>query len=262
MGIASRIYSDYLMSSRLGEYRDIMKQVLSEGYEVIGVADYYIEMLAGRLAKPRKILVNRHDIDTDVNTARRIFEIEKELNARSTFYFRLNTLNVPLMREIKEAGWEVGYHFEEVASYAKRNGIRTKEEILDKLEHIRREFEANFCSVQNMLGFRINTVASHGDFANRVLGVTNHLITDCAELRDKLDILAEAYDVRLLSSFDIYLADRPPPVGFAPMGPVDAMLAGHKKICMLTHPRHWHASWVDNTKENLIRAYEGWKWSR
>lgn len=257
-----RIYTDYFMRSRVKEYKNVLSEVLSEGYEIIGVGDYYHRICTHGMAKSHKILVNRHDIDTDPGTARRMFEIERELGVGSTFYFRLTTLDISLMRHISEYGGEVGYHFEEVASYAKRNNIKTKAGIMARIEEIREEFKVNFRHIESRLGHPISNVASHGDFANRALGVTNHLVTDCNKIREELGIELEAYDEVLLSSFDIYIADRPPPVGFAPKGPIDAILAGHKKICMLTHPRQWHASWRDNTRENILRAYEGWKWGR
>ena len=110
--------------------------------------------------------------------------------------------------------------------------------------------------------FKIQTIASHGDFANRKLGITNHQISDDLELRHTLGIQCEAYDKRLMDSFDIYLSDRMPPQKFVPMEPKEAINKGHNIICILTHPRQWNSSWVDNTRENITRFVEGFQWSK
>lgn len=69
--------------------------------------------------------MQRHDIDTDVGGARAFFEIEKALGIRASYYFRLSTIDRDLMREINSYGSEVGYHYEELATHAKRYGLNT-----------------------------------------------------------------------------------------------------------------------------------------
>jgi hypothetical protein len=166
------------------------------------------------------------------------------------------------MKEISAYGSEASYHFEEVATCAKRNRWKSKEDINTHLDEIRCEFKENFGLLESRLDYKLRSVASHGDFVNRALGIMNHSITNKRSLRKELGIEVEAYDRLLFSSFDAYLSDRPPPVKFVPTTPIDAISNNDMKICMLTHPRQWYSSFVANNKENYIRAVEGVKWLR
>jgi len=103
------------------------------------------------------------------------------------------------------------------------------------------------------------TVASHGDFANRRLKISNTEILEDPQLRTRCGIVCETYDKSLLDNFDLYIADRPAPAYYHPVSPFDA-IGRHKKICLLTHPRQFETNWRENTKDNLQRFYEGLAW--
>lgn len=258
--IYQRLYYDYLMPSRLDEYEALIVNILDEGYEIISVVDYFRRLKNGAVYNNDKLFINRHDIDTDVKTARRIFNIEKSYNVNASYYFRLKTLDFLFMQEINNYGSEASYHFEELASFSKCNNLTSKYKVLEHIGDIRSEFKKNFLKIERELGFKLKSVASHGDFANRKLGVTNHPITNCEKLREELGIEVEVYDDELFSSFDVYLSDRLPPLKFEPMTPISAINKEYRVIYMLTHPRQWYASWTSNTIENLSRLIEGWKW--
>ena len=34
----------------------------------------------------------------------------------------------------------------------------------------------------------------------------------------------------------------------------------HRRICLLTHPRQFETNWGANTRDNLVRLYEGLTW--
>mgnify|MGYP006145381963 CR=1 FL=1 len=68
------------------------------------------------------VLVHRHDIDTDLPTARRMFALEQKHGVRASYYFRLSTLDFGLMRDIERYGSEASYHYEEIATYANAVG--------------------------------------------------------------------------------------------------------------------------------------------
>lgn len=63
--------------------------------------------------------------------------LEKKYGARATYYFRWDTINVELMKEIAEAGGEASYHYEEIATYCYKHRIRSKEVMLQHIEEIR-----------------------------------------------------------------------------------------------------------------------------
>ena len=63
----------------------------------------------------------------------------------------------------------------------------------------------------------------------------------------------------MLSSFDLYISDRPHPQYFHPMTP-QAALGVHRRICLLTHPAQWRTNWVDSSRHNVRRVVEGLRW--
>jgi len=255
--IKNRIYSDYFMPSRLDEYENIIKSLKEEGYKHITFREYKTLLDKGTLSG--KYFINRHDIDTDVPTAKEFFKIEKNYDVKATYYFRLSTLDFQFMKEIEDYGSEVGYHFEEIAQYAKDNHIKSKEDTLNRLDKVKEIFKQNFLMIEENVGMQIKSVCSHGDFVNRKLGIINNEITKDNSLRKELGIVCETYDKDIMDSFDIYVSDKAYPLFYAPKSIFEYI--GEKNIiCMLSHPRQWRANWLVNTIDNIKRIYEGVKW--
>lgn len=253
-----RLYCDYLMPSQLAAYEALVCAAQKAGYTQTSVRLYH-DMVGEARSRPDKVIVHRHDIDTDLRTTRKLFEIEKNHGIKSSFYFRLSTLDIDLMREIDDYGSEASYHYEELATYAKKNKIKDAATLRDRLPEIRTAFFANFCSIERRFGRKMRTVAGHGDFANRKLRVNNTEILADPQLRQRCGIEVESYDRTLMENIDIYISDRPPPQFYAPSSPLDA-LGRHRRIYLLTHPRQIETNWIENTKDNLFRAYEGLTW--
>src|ERR1051326_6707204 len=199
MKILNRLYSDYFMPSRLAEYERIIVTAKEQNYVHLTIPEFYDKRESGIDAE-KKYFIHRHDIDTDPLTARRMFEIEKKYGVRTSYYFRLSTLDVPLMREIHEFGSEVGYHYEELAQFCKDKRIRSPEKARGNFEQVREIFRANFRAISERAGFPVTTIASHGDFVNRKLGITNSAFIT-RELMDELGIRFECYDAELLEKF-------------------------------------------------------------
>jgi hypothetical protein len=256
--IYNRIYHDYLMISRLSEYEKIIKHLTEEGYQHITMKEFCYKLKNSALDN-KKYFINRHDIDTDISTAKEFFKIEKKYNAKATYYFRLSTLDIDLMKEISDYGSEVGYHFEEIATFAKKNHIKSKDKLLENLEEIKSLFKINFRNIEKKANLKIETVCSHGDFVNRKLNILNNEITKDKSLREELGIKCEAYDKDLMKGFDIYLSDG----GFSLCVKAKDILLMMKKrniICLLTHPRQWRTNWKVNTLDNIKRMWEEFKW--
>jgi len=253
-----RLYCDYLMPSQLAAHEQVIRAAQDNGYAQTSVRDYVALIGAGRCPAGR-VLVHRHDIDTDLRTTRKLFDIEKKYGVTASYYFRLSTLDFGLMREIEEYGSEAGYHYEEVASYAKQHRIKDAAALRRAMAQIRRNFAANFASVEQRLGKKIRTVASHGDFVNRRLKISNTEILNDPQLRKDCGIACEAYDRALLDHVDIYISDRPAPQYFYPTSPLEAIRT-HRRICLVTHPRQVETNWKESTKDNLVRFYQGLLW--
>jgi len=256
--LLQRLYSDYGMPSRLAMYEQLVRAAHGAGFVQTSVRDFFDRARAGQLAGSR-FIVHRHDIDTDLRTTRKLFEIEKKHGIRSSYYFRLSTLDFGLMREIESYGGEASYHYEEVAAFAKKHKLKDPDLVRQRLPEIRKVFRDNFTWFEGQLGRKIRTVASHGDFANRRLKLNNAEILADPALRHECGIECEAYDAALLGHIELYIADRPPPQYYCPASPFD-ILDKHDRICLVTHPRQVETNWAENTKANLFRFYEAVTW--
>lgn len=253
--ILHRIYSDFLLPSRLKEFEAIITSAKEAGYQHQTLSAHLLSIQENR--QPDKVFIHRHDIDTDIKTARRFFEIEQKHGVKTSYYFRLSTIDIPLMQEIHASGSEVGYHFEEIAQYAKDFNLHGWEQVKNHLPAIRKRFEANFKALEKKLGFKTYSVVSHGDFVNRILGhQNNELLTD--ELRARLGIDLEGYDAELVDSYQYIQSDKPYPLMYRTKEtPFHAIAKDYQVIYLLTHPRHWHcAPWI-NLKDNWGRLKEG-----
>jgi hypothetical protein len=256
--LLQRIYSDYGMPSRLSMHERLIRAAQDAGFIQTSVRDFYDRARAGRTASS-KFIVHRHDIDTDLRTTRKLFEMEKKYGIRASYYFRLSTLDFGLMREIEDYGSEASYHYEEVASFAKKNKIKDPALVRDRFPEIRNAFRRNFQRLEQQLGKKLRTVAGHGDFANRRLKVNNTEILACPRLREECGIECEAYDRGLLDHIDMYIVDKPPPQYYWPTSPMD-VVGLHRNIYLVTHPRQFETNWKENTKDNLFRVYESVIW--
>lgn len=256
--LLNRLYADYLMPSRLDVFENIIVAARDSGYTQTSVRDFW-EILRSGQPVPDRVLLRRHDIDTDLRTTRKLFEIEKKHGVRSSFYFRLSTLDLELMHEIEAYGSEASYHYEELATFAKRSHIKEPLLLMKQLAGIRGEFLDNFRRIERQLGRKIRTVASHGDFANRHLKLNNTEVLNDAQLRADCGIECETYDSVLIRQFDIYISDCPAPRYYRPVHPIDA-IGRYPRIYMVTHPRQCATNWTVNTKDNFLRMYEALRW--
>jgi hypothetical protein len=250
-----RIHQNFLMRDRIHEYEKLLLAARAEGYKFITVSDL-VAIARGSVAPPELAFVLRNDVDTDVSTARLMFQTERELGITATYYFRLSTIDVDLMRDMRDHGTEVGYHFEEVATVAKRLGLRNSAEVESELENIRMEFRRNIETYRSMAGVLPKTVASHGDFCNRVLNVTNSCIIDNC-IREEFGILAEVYDEWLNAPVTLRLSDKDAPDWWSPMPFREALRNSPACLYVLVHPRQWRANFRENVKAEAIRLAEG-----
>ena len=253
-----RVYADYLMPSRLGEYEAVLAQAAELGYAQLPVRSFF-RALIQPASLPERVLVHRHDIDSDLRTARKLFALETKHGAAASYYFRLCTLDFGFMREIEAAGGEASYHYEEASDFAKRHRLRQPDALRRCFPEIRERFARNFEDIADRLGRPMVTVASHGDFANRRLQVANHELLRDRVLRARCGIECEAYDEELLSAIDLYICDKKYPVYYKPVSPFEAF-GKHRRLMFLTHPNQWEHNWAVNTRFNARRLFEELEW--
>ncbi|WP_100066072.1 hypothetical protein [Miniphocaeibacter massiliensis] len=218
------------MKNRFEEYYKLLEDFLKNDFEFITVQDFYRK----NYNVDSKIIILRHDIDSDIKIAKRMFEIEKAFGIKSTYYFRLKTVNKEFMKEIYNNSSEVGYHFEEIATFAKNNNLNTRKDVENNRKNILAEFRKNIEYFKE-LGFPLSSISSHGDWKNRELGIRNlELIND--DLLAELNII-EAYSVE--EDLDYRIADNIYPVFWTGGKPEEIIQKDIKKSLILLHPRNW-----------------------
>jgi len=255
--ITNRIYSDFFLPSRLDEYKSLLKLAIERGYEMHSIRSFWKLIREEGVRGDQRYFISRHDIDTDVTVARCMWDIEQELGVPASYYFRLSTLDVDLMRDIDRNGSEASYHYEEIATMAKRHGYKTKEAVDRNINAIRETFAANLRKLRQQTGLPLEIVASHGDFVNRKLDLSNHYLLQDMKLREMLNIELEVYDQPFMKYVTSRHSDSLYPRFYKPNSPFDAVQSGEKVIYFLSHPRHWRANPKENLADNVNRMVEG-----
>ena len=254
-GIKRRLYADFFRPSKEDDYERIIKTAKDNGYEFHTVLSF-VEVVKNGIDAGKKYLILRRDIDTsDFKILRKFLEIEKKYGARSTSYFRWNTINTQLMADIEKWGGESSYHYEEIATFCYQHRIRKKEDAIERMEEIRDLFIANIEKFRKNTGMSCLTVASHGDYVNTKLQFQNKELMN-ERVRQEAGIIREAYDPEHMSALTFRIADQVE--GSKTTAKViEALERGEQVLELLTHPRQWNSPvWV-NLKEEIVRICKG-----
>jgi hypothetical protein len=254
--ISDRIYADFLMPSRLSEYGRMLETALEHGYRIMSV-EHFWDLAKGSPMDDSRRFILRHDIDTDPRTAAAMWRIEQSLGIESSYYFRLSTLDRALARSIGEGGSQVSYHYEELATIAKRRGLRDPDRALAHLPEAQDLFAGNIARLRAETGFPMRVVASHGDFVNRIIGVPNWRILEDRAFRDEVGVDLEVYDQAVMQLVSSRHSDTLHPTYWRTGDPVDAVLRGEPATYVLVHPRHWHVDRLGNAVDDIVRLGQG-----
>lgn len=253
-----RVYHDYLLPRRTSDYGRILEEAARQGYSFETVSSFD-EVLKNGMAEGCKYLILRRDVDTRAfSVLRDMLAEEQKHGAKCSCFFRLETLNRSLAAEIAAAGGEVSYHYEELASYAGQKRLKNRDAALQALPEIRTAFEKNLTWFRSETGQACTAVASHGDFINRKLKLSNTEILRDPALRARCGILREAYDPEQMDHVTCRIADQSSP-DFTEEA-LAAIRRNEPVIYLLTHPRQWGAAWGANTRENASRLIRGLKY--
>ena len=254
--ISERVYGDFLMSSRLAVYRALLETALEAGYKVVSIEGFWALIRGGIVDPASRYMVLRNDIDTGPKTARAMWRIERSLGIVSSYFFRLSSLDLALMADIGSAGGEASYHYEELATVAKRRHLRTPAEALRYLPEAQDLFRLNLDRLRVSSGQPIRIVASHGDFVNRKLGLTNWLILVDQPFRAEVGIELETYDAAFMDHVTSRHADLTNPPYWTPADPLLAIERGEPVIYVLVHPRGWQVERGLNARDDLVRGWQ------
>lgn len=244
MNIAFRIIKKICQKTRLKEYENILLTAKANGYELCSIRNWL------ESDKKGKYFILRHDVDLDKVGARKMFEIEKRLGAKSTYYFRNSTKDFMLIKEMQSCAFEAGLHYESLADYAKINGIidgslLTEDDYTNCKYYLRQELIDWIDSFGDL-----HTICAHGDKRNRLLKVPNRILFD-KELREEMCVYFDACDKDILDKVDIYISDTSVIHNHKwkqGISPKEAISRGDRTIMLLTHPTHWNYSFFKNIK--------------
>lgn len=255
-----RIKADYFRKSFYNDYCKLLTLALEKNYRITSLRDVYLLLHYSHKVKESKVLALRHDVDNNnVSANRSFFEIEKKYGARSTFYFRLSTVfaHRQLIRELLEQGFEVGYHFEEGATIAKRKKFRSREVVFKHQAEVQEMFMQNCEYFRRHVNPNLTSVCAHGDWLNICLGFTNNELIDKKTL-NKVNLEFEAYEPSVVSMFDCYVSDVAPyPERWKENYSLDHAISDEKlKIHLLTHERRWFPGVIPNFLYSIQRAID------
>lgn len=255
MNIKKRLYNDFFRPSKENEYELILKTAKECGYEFHTMLSFE-DVISEGVKECGKYLILRRDIDTaDFKILRKMLSLEKKYGARATYYFRWNTMNVELMKDIAAAGGEASYHFEEIATYCYKHHIKEKDKMLQHIEDIRDLFIEQYNKFKKRTGQPCLTIASHGDYMNTRFQYQNKELID-ERVRKVCGIQREAYDAQHMDLLTCRIADQKEMDSFTEKA-IAAIERGEPVIELLTHPRQWNSPFWVNLKEEVIRVTKG-----
>jgi hypothetical protein len=253
--VATRVYRDYLQPGRLGELRRLVDRALELGYQPKTLSAFSAAAAAGE-----RVLLLRHDIDSDVARARRMWEIERRAGVAGSWFFRRSTWDVPFMRELAAAGCDVGYHYEELSTLVKERGAATADEARKLIDPARDRLRTALDRLRTESELPLDVLASHGDFANRAVDVANVELLENPAFRAEAGVRLEAYDVA--EHVDFRATDGAGGRGaWWPADPVGALERGVRVVEVLVHPRAWGAAPLVNARLDLHRLVEGGRYA-
>jgi hypothetical protein len=253
--VATRVYRDYLEPDRLDELRRLLRCAVEQRYETMTLLAFAERVAAGTLGARARVLLLRHDVDSHVPRARRMWEIERQLGIVGTFFFRRSTWDVPFMRELAAAGCEVGYHYEELATLIKEHGAPTAGAARELIVPARDRLRAALAELRADSGLALDVLASHGDFANRAVDVANVELLGDAAFRTQIGARLEGYDIE--AHVDVRCSDGAGPERWSPVDPELELARGARVVELLIHPRGWGAAPVTNARMDVERLIDG-----
>ena len=168
--------------------------------------------------------------------------------------FEIVHCNKKIIQEIYNYRYEVGYHYEEIATFEKNNKLKNKNEILNHV--IQKMFLDDYNNFKLKSEVPCYSVSSHGDFVNVKLNISNKVLLTSDEVRKEAGIVVEAYDDIIENNIKKRYADQEY-LGFFSNNVIDSLLNGNSPILILTHPRQWKVDICENSKDNFRRLYQG-----
>jgi hypothetical protein len=231
-----------LSRARWREYRRLLTLALAHDYAVVSLENWLSDP---SLAARARVLILRHDVDQYPASALRMAAIEAELGLRSTWYFRWRTAHPEAIGAIRDAGGEVGLHYETLSRELLRRRLSATHApaLLAGARSLLREELAAFAALHGPA----RSACPHGD--TRIPGVHNGVLLQGEDLA-AYGIRWEANAAVGHSPLDVWLTDRSAAEGRWKEGldPIDLVIDRRSPILAVVHPNNWStgaALWCD-----------------
>jgi len=255
--IISRFKRDFIYRNHFDHYRDNLVYLKDSGYQFETISSAHKKINHSRIDK---LVCIRHDVDIEDFEGNEIFyEIEKSLNIKSSFYFRLSTIQIHknLINKLLRDGFEVGYHFEEPSTFMKENKIKDLNTLMKNSTTIQKKININIKIFESRINKKILSICAHGDWINRKYQFTNSIFVD-KNILLKNSLLLEAYDKHFIKKFDCYITDtgNSKYIWKNNFSPINASQKKMNKLYILSHERTFHLNYFASWKSNLVAAYE------
>jgi len=198
----------------LKNYKRCLEKSISLGYNFFTLDDYF----NNKDMSDKKIIL-RHDVDTQLDIALEMSEIEKNLNVSSTYFIRIhshsyNLLCIKDLSKIKKLiknSHEVGFHYES-DFYLLNN------------KSINKSIDLEISLIEYFCNIKIKTICPHEPTR-----------TNCFDLENVS--YNQAYDSNLLKQYK-YISDSS--CRWRDGSFYENICAGHKNLYILTHPYWWY----------------------
>jgi hypothetical protein len=195
--------------------------------------------------KPKTdFVILRHDIDRKTANSLKISKLENKYNLYSSYYFRVNnSIDTTLIKQIKDLGHEVGYHYEVLSKthgdYKKAHSLFNKE-----LSLLRNTCEINTICMHGSPASKFNNLEiwDKNDFKNydilgdALLSISNvHYFTDSGRSWDRKNNLRDHLPGEILPIKIIKNTDQL----------IDKILEDKNNYYITTHPEHWSSNYLE-----------------
>lgn len=147
------------MDFQLNYYSKLLKILISNNF-------YFQSFYQYLTFHQNKIIILRHDVDLKPQNSLKTALIEKDLNIRGTYYFRIvkESYDVEIIKRIADLGHEIGYHYETMDTASKRLSLNRKKLNEKEFDKLIDEAYNEFCF--NLEEFRkiypVKTICMHG----------------------------------------------------------------------------------------------------
>jgi hypothetical protein len=197
-------------------YSRLLKALHNSGYHFVTFEEY----MTTELPSDAKIVILRHDVDDRKLNSLEFARIQAVYGIKGTYYFRMipASYSVPIIKQIKIFGHEVGYHYEDInfAVNELKHANRTEKPSIDMISDRALQLFNTHLSMLREL-YPVKTISMHGSPVSKY---DNMLLWHKHNYRDAGIIGEPYYDVdfnemayftdtgRRWNGFDVSIRDK------------------------------------------------------